>query len=177
MDNRIINYKSFVISTEEGEEKGIFFRNPIQRVYFGDGFYSEGYMGMYEYNEKIKNPLRKIYEILIGNYNIIKKLPEWINNESFGGFDANILCIPIYFKRQYRKLECISNDKNTNIQSIYSYGYESEFNYVGGDCYKEITNIKLKNGRILKIKRKECYKFTYSHIVQDIIDTGAINNN
>lgn len=29
MENRVVNYKGYVISTEEGTEKGLFFRNPL----------------------------------------------------------------------------------------------------------------------------------------------------
>jgi len=36
MKSAVRNYKDFVIKTEEGVEKGLFFRSPIQRIDFGD---------------------------------------------------------------------------------------------------------------------------------------------
>lgn len=172
METRIVNYKGYVISTEEGKENGLFFRNPFQKVSF-DAYYDESVLSAWKYLKDIKNPIRRLYEILIGNGNIVKNIEKWSKDCDWGGFNANILCFPIYFKREYRKLVAHSCEGG-NIQKIASYGYESEFNMCSGECDMEKTVIHLKNGKTIRIKRKEQYHFTYEHIVKEIIDTGAI---
>lgn len=174
MENRISNYKNYTIITDEGTERGIFFRCPIQKVdyntWLDDGF------SAWTYKEKVKNPLRKIYEILLGNKKVVDNIEEWSENLNWGGFSANILCLPIYFKREYRKLKAVSNNNTDNIAEINSYGYENEFNICSGNCEIEKTSIKLRCGKTIKIKREEKYNFTYQHIIEDIIDSGKISN-
>lgn len=119
--------------------------------------------------------IRRVYEILIGNGKIVKNIKDWSENMNWGGFNGNILCFPIYFKKQYRKLNAVSCNGD-NIQEIVSYGYESEFNTCSGDCVMEKTVVYMKNGKKIKIKRKEQYHFTYEHIIKDAIDTGIIQN-
>lgn len=172
MKNRVVNYKNYVISTEEGTEKGIFFRCPLQNVSF-DGYVEDPLFSMWKYLEAIKNPVRRFYEILIGNGEIVKNLAEWVEDYDFAGFSANIICFPIYFKRGYRKLHAISCDDD-NIKEITSYGYESEFETCSGYCAMEKTIIRLKNGKKIKIKRGEQYHFTYEYIVKEILDKGKI---
>lgn len=174
MENRISNYKNYIIITEEGTERGIFFRSPIQKVDY-DTYYEEGFSA-WSYKEEVKNPLRKIYEILIGNKNVIDNIEKWSKYGDWAGFSANILCFPIYFKREYRKLKAISNNDTDNITEINSYGYENEFNYCGGNCEIERTSVKLRSGKTIKIKRREQYNFTYTHIIKDIIDNGRISD-
>ena len=72
MENRIVNYNGYVISTEESIEKGIFFRNPIQKVFFDAYYMDESKISAWKYLHDIKKTIRKLYEILIGNKNIIK---------------------------------------------------------------------------------------------------------
>lgn len=172
MKNSVVKYKGYVITTEEGEEKGIFFRNPLQKAFF-DAYYDDPVLSAWKYLNDIKNPIKRLYEILIGNGNIVKNIKSWSEDIDWGGFSAHILCFPIYFKREYRKLiaHCCDSD---NIIKIESYGYESEFNICSGDCHVEKTVIHLNNGKSIRIKRKEQYYFTYSHIVKEIIDTGNI---
>lgn len=170
MENRIINYKDYVISTEEGTEKRLFFRSPLQKIEFNT-YAEDSKHSAWKYFDDIQNPIRRLYEFLIGNRDIVKNIKGWTENENWFGFHGNILCLPFYFKRDYRKLKAISTSNN-NIQEIRSYGYESEFNICGGDCDIERTSIKMKNGKTIKIKRNESYYFTYEHIIKDIIDTG-----
>lgn len=172
MKNRVINYKGYVISTEEGTERGIFFRNPLQKVEF-DAYCDEPILSAWKYLDDIKNPIRRIYEILIGNSEVVRNVNKWSKDMNWAGFSANIICFPIYFKREYRKLRAVSGNK-TNIQEIVSYGYESEFNMCGGHCDVEYTTMKLRNGKVMKFKRNEQYHFTYEHKVKEIIDTGSI---
>ena len=170
MENRIVDYKGFVITTEEGTEKGIFFRSPLQQVHF-DAYGHNAMFPAYKYAQDIQNPIRRLYEILIGNGDIVKNIDSWLQELDFGGCTGNILCFPIYFKREYRKLTAYSCD-SSNIKEIKSYGYESEFCECAGECYSEKTVIRLKTGKNIKIKRKDTFYFTYIHIIKDIIDDG-----
>ena len=173
MENRVVNYKGYVISTEEGTEKGLFFRNPLQKVSF-DAYYGESKMSAWKYLHDINNPFRRVFEILIGNGNIVKNIKEWSNDVDWGGFTGNILCCPIYFKREYRRLNAVSSGSD-DIQEINSYGYEGEFEICAGHCKTEKTVIRMKNGKKIRIKRGESYHFTYEHLVKEIIDMGVIS--
>lgn len=174
MENKVVNYKGYVISTKEGTENGLFFRNLLQKVNF-DAYYDDPKMSAWKYLHDIKNPFRRLFEILIGNGNIVKNIKEWSNDVDWGGFTGNILCCPIYFKRKYRQLNAVSSGDD-NIQEINSYGYEGEFEICAGYCDMEKTVIKMKNGKKIKIKRGESYHFTYEHVVKEIIDTGVVSD-
>lgn len=173
MKTTISNHKSYVIETEEGIENGIFFRNPIQKVYF-DTYYGDMKFSAYKFMKQIQNPIRKFYEILIGNGNAVHNIHKWNESMDFGGFRGNILCLPIYFERKYRKLKAVSTDKTDNIQEIRSYGFESEFNECGGACEIEKTIVSLNNGKKMKITVKDYYNYTYAHIIEKVIDTGEL---
>lgn len=173
MKTTLSNHKSYVIETEEGIENGIFFRSPIQKVDF-DAYYGNMRFSAYKYMKQIQNPIRKLYEILIGNGNIVRNINKWNESMDFGGFIGNILCIPIYFERKYRKLKAISTNNTDNIQEIRSYGFESEFNECGGACKIEKTVVTLNNGKKLKLTSKDYYHYTYAHIIEKVIDTGVL---
>lgn len=175
MKNQITNYKDYTIITEEGTQKGIFFRNPLQKVSF-DAYYDEPKLSAWKYLHDIKNPIRRMYEILIGNRNIVKNIQKWSENYDWGGFTGNILCFPIYFHREYCKLTAVSCSKDANIQEIHSYGYESEFESCAGGCDVEKTKVKLRNGKRIRIVRKGNYYFTYAHIAKKVIDSGSIED-
>lgn len=180
MKTNVENYKNYVISTEEGTEKGIFFRSPIQKVFF-DGYNFEAKMSAWDYLGAIENPFRRFFEILMGNREIIKHGNEWSDDISFGGFYVNILCFPVYFHREYRKLNAVlsqafsASPVNENIVTIVSHGYESQYNECAGACAIEKTTIYLRNKKKIKKKKKEYYYYTYSHVVKKIIDTGEID--
>lgn len=173
IENRTINYKGYVISTEEGIEKGVFFRNPLQKIRF-DVYYDDPKMSGWKYLHNINNPFRRFFEILIGNGNIVKNVKEWSNDVEWEGFTGNILCCPIYFKRKYKKLNAVSGGSD-DIQEINSYGYESIFEKCVGSCDKENTTIKMNSGKKIKIKRRS-YHFTCEYIIEKIIDTGIIGD-
>lgn len=164
-------HNDYIITSTEGTERGLFFRSPIQNVQFDVDYYGPR-LSAWDYQHKIKNPIRRFYEILIGNRKIVKNIDAWADDFNFAGFNANILCFPIYFKREYRQLSVYSCDNTTDIQSIYSHGYESEFNFCSGECVVEKTTIKLKNGKQLKFKKFEQYHFTYTHIIKRVLDDG-----
>lgn len=131
-------------------------------------------MSAWKYLHDIKNPFRRAFEILIGNGNIVKNIKEWSNDADWGGFTGNILCFPIYFQKEYRRLKAVSSGSD-DIQEINSYGYEGEFEICAGHCDMEKTVITMKNGKKIKIKRGESYYFTYEHVVKEIIDTGVVS--
>ena len=172
-ENVVKNYKNFVIKSEEGIEKGLFFRSPIQKVDFGT--WDEDKFNAYTYLSKIKNPLFKFMEILKGNRNIVDNIEGWAeeDNGDWAGFKANVLCLPIYFSRVFRRLEAISQTLDTNIQIIKSYGYESQFNKCGGSCVIEKTVFKLKNGKKIKVSKPGNFKYTYEFKIEEVIDSGS----
>ena len=172
MENKTVNYKNYVIDTESGTERGIFFRNPIQKVNF-DAYYDKPTLSAWKYADDIKNPLRRLYEIILGNSSIVNNIEKWKEEMNWAGFSANILCCPIYFKRDYRKLKAVSVGSD-NIQMIESYGYEGEWNDCAGYCDVEKTIIALKNGKKIRKKRNESYHYTYEHIVEKIIDGEVV---
>lgn len=172
MQTSVVNHKGFVIQTEEGVEKGIFFRKPLQQVGY-DAYYDNPLFSAWEYLEAIKNPIRRLYEIIIGNREIINNIHKWAESLDWGGFSANIICFPIYFKRQYRKLSAYSCD-DSNIQKIESYGYESQYETCSGCCYIEKTKILLCTGKTIRLIEKNQYHYTYAHLIKDMIDTGEI---
>ena len=181
MEKSVDVYKGYIITTEKGEEKGIFFRSPIQKVFF-DAYYDRAKLSFWDFVVAVKNPIRKFYEILLGNWKNIKNIEEYSQDPNLAGVELNILCSPIYFKREYRKLSATSCG-NHNIKEIKSYGYESPYNNCSGTCDIERTTLYLSNSvskrKKVKIKRTDAYEFTYAHIVKKIIDQidkGMITN-
>ena len=151
-----------------GKEKGIFFRNPIQKVYFDmDGEYNDKF-SVGNYIKWLKNPVFKKIQYLIGNGSIVDNIKSWTDDYDFAGFNANIICSPIYFSRHFRSLKMKSR-KDTEIKGIISKGYESPYETVSGGCDKEETSIIFKNGKICKITEYEQYKYTYVHISEKLI--------
>ena len=169
------NYKNYIIHSEDGNQKGIFFRSPLQKVYFDTYNCGDYRFSAYRYSRNLTF-IRIIYEYLIGNGYIVKNIFKWIDEIEFGGFYGNILCSPIYFNRNYRKLTAHSSSDSDNIQSIKAYGYESQFNECAGKCTVERTKIRLKNGKTVRIKIRDEYHNTYSHIIEGIINSGDINH-
>jgi len=175
-ETNVKNYKSYVIHTEDGVHAGLFFRNPIQKIDFDAYGEAEEKCNAWSYLNKINNnPLKRLLEIIIGNKDIINHINEWSNDCDWGGFSANIIVSPVYFKRSFRKLEAYAQE-NENIKSIKSYGFEKPYNFCGGSCDYEHTVIKLRNGKTIRIVKRDSYNYTYAHIVEKIIDTGEIND-
>lgn len=172
------NYEDYVISTSEEVEIGLFFRNPLQKIqfyadidYFTD---APDKVSAWIYLYSLQNPIKKLYEILIGNKDIVKNIDNWSKNYDWAGFSANILCSPIYFKRKCRRLIAISCNDSKNIKEIHSYGYEGPYNMCAGACQKEKTIVTLKNGKDFKINVKDKYKFTYIDSVEKLIKNDKL---
>ena len=176
MEIRTSIHNNHLITTEEGVQFGIFFRNPIQKISF-DAYYCDfKKTSAWEYKNRLKNPIHRLYEIIIGNKNIIDNIEEWSQNMDWGGFDANIIMSPVYFSRVYRKLKSVSSSPNDVIQKVVSYGYEGPYNYCSGACHIERTRIILKNEKRIRLKVKDYFKYTYKHIVERMISTGNITD-
>ena len=167
-------YKDYTIITEEGVQKGIFFRSPFQMAFF-DAYYGDMPFDAYTYAKKIKNPIRRFYEILIGNKNIVKSIGRLLDNIDWAGFDARIVVCPIYFKRRYRRLRAYTPNKDMTVREIKSYGYEFGFELAAGDCHIEKTKIYIRDGNVITTTKKDQYHYTYRHVVkEEIIDTGNV---
>lgn len=173
METRTVNYKDYVITTKEGVEKGLFFRSPIQKrtimTYFDMSEMDQKYI------EKIRNPgtIRRFFERLLGNGEVLKNLDNYLNDIDCAGFDIKYICSPIYFKRESRHLTAVCTNPKKNIQKIVSHGYEDQYNICGGDCHVEKTIITTKTRSKIRIKKKEQYEYTYAHIVKRTIDTDV----
>lgn len=160
----------YTIYTEEGVEHGIFFRSPIQKISYDAYYGTDKKTSAYIYQKAINNSrIRRIYETLIGNGNIVKNLGEWLDNLDFGGFNANKLCSPVYFSRKYRSLRAVSTDPATPFTLIKSHGYESQYNICHGACHIERTVFKFRNGRKNKLIVRKSYRFTYGHIITKLL--------
>lgn len=164
------NYKNFNITRCELEEKGIFFRLPIRKQYFTTWDILTDSPSIWDYLDHIKNPIWCFYQILIGNYQIIKNGKEWSKDDNFAGFLANVICSPIYFKRRSRCIEVYPNSDDTRIAKIVSYGYEDEFINVSGECIKETTTITFKNSKKIKMINKGDYNCTYLSEIEKLIN-------
>lgn len=164
-------YKGFVFHTEEGIERGIFFRNPIQRIDFSaDMDISEDWnkIDAYAYIDKLKNPFKAFVEILIGNKHVVDHVKEWADDWNFAGFSANVVLSPIYFKRNYRELRMDATSKDAPVQRVRSYGFEKPYNFCGGACSVEKTKVWIGETRIPQsMKANEQYNYTYMHIIKE----------
>ena len=70
-------YGAYAITAEQGTQKGIFFRNPIQKVPFDAYYANNPESSAWTYRKKIKNPIKRLYEILIGNGDIVRNIDRW----------------------------------------------------------------------------------------------------
>lgn len=172
----VTEYKDYAIVTTEGAQRNIFFRSPMQKIEL-DAYYPErDDISAWVYLDEINSSkIRRIYEQIIGNKNVVNNINEWSERLSWGGCTINRLVPPIYFHRFFRKLTATCLNKDKNIQAIESYGYESEWNICSGACAIEKTTITLKNGKKIHLINKDYYKFTYEHVVKEFIDKGTIN--
>lgn len=167
-------YDDYAILTEEGVENGVFFRSPLQKVCFNVHYHDGSLFSAYHYIRAIRNPIRRFFEILIGNGAVVRNAKSWIEDEGAAVFRANILCCPIYFSRKYRKLHAYSSNPNDNIADISSYGYESQFNDCAGGCHIEKTVFTMKDGAKLAVTKETAYHFTYVHVIEGVIRSGEI---
>lgn len=170
MKSNIKNVGTYTIKTTEGVQRGLYFRSPIQKVEFSTD-YEISTFSAYEYVDRIKSPIQRAFQILIGNRRIVSNVNKWEKDDdgSWAGFFANIVCCPVYFKRNYRKLNAYSNSSADNIQSIVSYGYEGQWENCAGACKIENTKILLKTGKVLKERCSEYFQYTYAHKVEEMI--------
>lgn len=168
---KIEKEEGFIITTNTGVARGLFFRLPVQTLDLE--YWIKGKRSLTRYTEVIKNPTRRIFEILIGNGSVIKNINKWEEEQDFGGVRIRTLCLPFYFKRNFRQLKAISTNKNSAIERIISYGYDDEFVYVSGECIKEKTKIIPRSGKIWNVVRKDTYQYTYRNMVKQILKAGA----
>lgn len=167
------NYKNYVIQMREGTQRGLFFRSPIQKVAYDAYYGSDSPNGFcsWSFLNRLKKSLGfRLFQRLLGNSHVVDNIESWSEGMDWAGFSANILCFPIHFKREFRALTAQSQNADDNIQSVHSWGYESEFENCSGGCAKEITLFKMRNGKTIREVKKENYCYTYSHIIENLID-------
>ncbi len=173
----VTNHNAYTIITKEYREYGIFFRSPIQKVYYDT--YCNNPLSAYAFaNRVVKSNIYALYQMLIGNGKILKQLPDMVDRVDWAGFEANKLCFPIYFSRNCRTLKCILNDPEgieNNILSVSSYGFEEHWETVSGGCKLERTKVKLKSGKTIRRKRSNSYHYTFAHVIKELIATGNIH--
>lgn len=173
----VTNHNDYTIITRDYKEYGIFFRSPIQKVYYDT--YSDSPLSAYRFaNRVVKSTIYALYQTLIGNGKVLKQLPDMVDRVDWAGFEANKLCFPIYFSRNCRSLKCILNDPKgmkNNILNISSYGFQDQWETTSGGCKVEKTRIKLKSGETIRRKRFNSYYYTFAHVIKELIDTGTMH--
>lgn len=171
------NIDTYTVISAKYTAHGIFFRNPIQKV-CRDAYYvgfvkdDSRVMNAYRYMDAIKNPIRRFYEILLGNGDVVRNIEKWSQDIDFAAVTTKMLCSPIYFRREERSLIAIDTSGQQNISEIRSRGYESEFETCSGCCEKEWTTIKLKGLKGCKKIRRVCrghYCYTYFTTIKDLV--------
>lgn len=168
------NIGTYTVISEKYTAHGIFFRSPIQKV-FRDAYYvglvkgNPRVINAYKYRDAVKKPIRRFYEVLLGNWKVVRNIEKWSQDIEFGGVTTKMLCSPIYFKREERRLVAIDTSGQQNISEIRSRGYESEFETCSGNCEKEWTIIKLKNGKKIRKVCRDSYFYTYYTKIKNLI--------
>ena len=167
-------YDDYLMVCEEGTEVGIFFRSPIQVATFMDYITLEGSgFDIGRYINEIKNPIRRVFETLLGNKDVVNTLLH--DDDIADVYKINVLCSPLYFRRRYRKLECNARTDSCKgtIGSIRSYGYDTKFEaWCAGVTHSEKTHIRFKHNLVKKTKiriKKKSYRYTYKHVIEDVM--------
>lgn len=153
----------YQIRADRGIHKGIFFRKPIQKMQiniYGDGSFSGRDHHIYNYIRRLKNPIFRWYQYILGNKESIRQIKMHIDEVGFYGVTINVLCSSIYFKREYRELDMICFD-HPAIERIHAYGYESPFENVSGHCAKEVATIYYRDGWTSGVISYKDYDLTY----------------
>ncbi|MDD3172142.1 MAG: hypothetical protein PHF63_00485 [Herbinix sp.] len=168
MDNysRSLVFEHYIINAEEKEEYGVFFRLPITKVEVSDSGYKQ--LSPWSFIKKLKeNVLFRLFHLMINRRITLDLLKNGMGDDCCG-FYINKFVSPIYFKRSYRRTVARAMKPDLEIESIVSYGYESEYEVVCGRCVVEKTIIKTTNGT-RKIINKGEYKFTYIHNMTEFL--------
>lgn len=164
---------TYVIFHDEGVETGLFFRFPIRKVCYKVFTEQKNDPSLIEFVQDCKDSrLFRIFNYIMGNKNAVKEILEEniFNDDDLYGIDINKFISPIYFKRNYRKLDIINMDEDQPVNYISSYGYDDEYNQVAGNCTKETTYIHTKyKKREIKLRRGKKYLYTYIHTAKELI--------
>ena len=171
-DIQVSKFNHYSIVETLGIERGIFFRNPIKEVACDSWNYPyEELDPEYYYELCRKNLFRRLIEYIKGNYEIINTIiPNTLKeNDMDWGVMVNTFISPIYFVREFKALQCKTQDVNLEVQSIKSKGYNDTDERVGGYCRYEKTIVATKLHGKIKTKRYKEYHFTYKHIVEEFL--------
>lgn len=168
-------YSDFKITSEKGIEHGLFFRDPLSKKILVVN-YKNCDTDAFQYIAKIKNPLFRLAQYLLGNRQVILNI-EYMQSDETYFTNINILRSPVYFKRNYRRTEAINRNENGCISSIISHGICNED--CEATCVKEKTITTFFNGRAeVCILRNRAHCFTHLFNIAKIIsaDKGRIYN-
>ena len=168
-------HQDYIIHTKAGMEKGIFFRNPIQKVLF-DSYSDNPLFSAWNYLTKTNSIVFRVLQSLLGNNEILKTIGIDSKDFDWGGFRANIICFPIYFKRNARALNATARNIDSVIQEISSHGYESEFENCAGACAVEKTIFITKTGYSFRETNYGSYQYTYPSKIHELNTATLITN-
>ena len=169
------NIDNYVIHVKEYIQHGVFFRSPIKKVSYSDNWYGTSHYPAFNYIKKLKNPVFRLFQHLIGNTDIVNNAEEWSKDHSFAGFKANALMSPLYFKRPCRSLDGYAQSSDDNIQEIHSFGFGMPYEDLSGGCELERTTFKLKSRHCIKERKRGSYYFTYAHVIESVIENNKID--
>lgn len=164
---------TYVIFYDEGIETGLFFRFPIRKVCYKIYTERKNDPSLIEYYQNCKDfKLFRVLNYILGNKDAVNTVldEDFFSDDELYGVDVNKIISPIYFKRNYRKLDIINMDEDQPVNYISSYGYDDEYNQIAGNCNKEITYIHTKHKRReIKLRRGKKYLYTYIHTAKELI--------
>lgn len=164
---------TYIIFHDEGIETGLFFRFPIRKLYYKVFTEQKNDPSLIDFVQDCKDSkLFRILNYILGNKDVVKEVLEEdiFTENNLYGIDIYKIISPIYFKRNYRKLDIINMDEDQPVNYISSYGYDDKYNQVAGYCNKEITYIHTKyNKKEIKLRRGKSYLYTYIHTAKELI--------
>lgn len=157
----------FFTLENEGIEKGVYFRFPLQKVYKESFSFNDE-------NECVSGwrnrAIKQVIPFLL-NIRMWFKCKEWLEEDDFAGIRVKELCSPIYFIRKVRT----ATHKILNhpfITEINVYGYEPYKNYCAGAAEREVTIIKFKDNSKNRVVKYEKFHYVYAHVVEQELKQG-----
>jgi hypothetical protein len=159
---KVTKVNDVIITTFETVRKGIFFRNPFFKQYYGldDGWFDD------------RQPAPDLENLgivhrLLNSKKTINLLKDFVNQDNAAGYKLWNLRSPLYFEREERSAELIS-DRVT----IKAHGYNFVDERVSGGCESETTKVYIDGKLIAKYESSErnAYKNTYEHVLRDLCD-------
>lgn len=174
-------FNGYCIIVNSGIETGIFFRPMVRKMMYTTSPEINTLKCKERDNDLVRYILRskrsilfRLYNRLIGNGWYISKIMKKDNYERINQNEyvedyqhedqwLNVLCLPVYFRRRYKRLMCTSLSKDDNVQYIFATSYSDEY-MAENTVVKEVTSIKFANGDIGNSTRKYCNELFVNEI-------------